>query len=153
MEPHGGAAPTPTRARRGLGGRGGFCWDAGGVAGVPLCLPGCGARRGRLCATPHLLALQGHKGKRLRSIPCLFFFPSCFAVPMVNKSRSLISLQRLHPRGRARPQTQACPLSSPPHTPIHARVCKQQRAIYCLGILQKSPPRSINQRVSFLTAL
>lgn len=82
-----------------------------------------------------------------------FFFPSCFAVPMVNKSRSLISLQRLHPRGRARPQTQACPLSSPPHTPIHARVCEQQRAIYCLGILQKSPPRSINQRISFLTAL
>lgn len=55
--------PSLTGAGRCLGGRGRLCWDARGIGRVPLCLPGCGPRRGRLGATSHLWALGIQRGK------------------------------------------------------------------------------------------
>lgn len=56
-------SPSPTGAGRCLGGRGGLCWDACGVGRVPLSLPSCRPRCGRLRATSHLRALGTQGGK------------------------------------------------------------------------------------------
>lgn len=101
----------------------------------------------------------GPAGTQRQKVPFLsllfFFFP-----PLV-----LLSQWEIKPLFDCTTEAPSTRQSQTPNTDISfvlppvcthtasARVCKQQRAIDCLGILQKSPPRSINQHVCFQAVL